>query len=66
MSHQFTVPENLWLYMVTAEKIQYRLYIGKEGIDVKLNPTETTKLHEFFSQAIKCRTEIVPSVSQGK
>jgi len=55
-----------WLYMVTAEKIQYRLYIGKEGIDVKLNPTETTKLHEFFSQAIKCRTEIVPSVSQGK
>jgi len=66
MSQQFTVPENLWLYMVTAEKIQYRLYIGKEGIDVKLNPTETTKLHEFFSQAIKCRTEIVPSVSQGK
>jgi hypothetical protein len=67
MSHQFPVPENLWVSLAyTAKKIKYRLYIGKEGIDVKLNPAETKKLKEFFSQAIKRRNESHPAIPEGQ
>jgi len=53
MHHQYLIPENLWIPIVNTEKIQYRLYIGKEGIDVKLKSSDVTKLKEFFQRAIQ-------------
>lgn len=63
---KFKVPENLWSSIAGAKEIQYRLYIGKEGIDVKLNLPETTKLRKFFSQAGARRNTLFPPIPEGK
>lgn len=66
MNRQYSVPENLWISVVHSEKIGYRLYLGKEGIDVKPNPKETAKLKEFFSKAIQRRDDAIPAIPPGK
>jgi len=65
MFHQYIIPENLWISIANTEKIQYRLYIGKEGIDVKLNEVETTKLKEFLNKSIKLRDSNLPPIPEG-
>lgn len=65
MFHQYIIPENLWISIANTEKIQYRLYIGKEGIDVKLNQTETAKLKEFLYKSIKLRDANLPPIPEG-
>jgi len=65
MFHQYVIPENLWISIANTEKIQYRLYIGKEGIDVKLNQAETAKLKEFLSRSIKLRDANLPPIPEG-
>lgn len=66
MSRQFTVPENLWISIANTAKIRYRLYIGKEGIDVKFNTDETTKLKEYFFTAMRMRDASLPPVPSGQ
>jgi hypothetical protein len=65
MFHQYIIPENLWISIANTEKIQYRIYIGKEGIDVKLNQAETAKLKKFLSKSIKLRDANLPSIPEG-
>jgi len=65
MFHQYNIPENLWVSIANTEKIRYRLYIGKEGIDVKLNPSETAKLKEFFNNAMHLRDANLPPIPEG-
>ena len=65
MFHQYIIPENLWISIANTEKIKYRLYIGKEGIDVKLNQSETAKLKEFLNKSIKLRDDNLPSMPEG-
>lgn len=65
MFHQYIIPENLWVSIANTGKIQYRLYIGKEGIDVKLNLTETAKLKEFLNKSIKLRNANLPPIPEG-
>jgi len=64
-SNLFIVPENLWVSIANTEKIQYRFYIGKDGIDIKLNPAETAKLKEFLLKAIQLRDANLPPVPEG-
>jgi hypothetical protein len=64
-SHQFSVPENLWISIANSKQIQYRFNIGKEEIDIKLNPTETVKLKEFLLKAIQLRDANLPPVPEG-
>ena len=65
MFHRYKIPENLWFSIANTDKIQYRLYIGKEGIDVKLNQAETTKLKEFLYKSIKLRDANLPPIPEG-
>jgi len=65
MFHQYIIPENLWVSIANTGKIQYRLYIGKEGIDVKLNLAETSKLKEFLYKSIKLRDANLPPIPEG-
>ena len=65
MFHQYIIPENLWVSIANAEKIRYRLYIGKEGIYVKLNLAETAKLKEFLYKSIKLRDANLPPIPEG-
>lgn len=65
MFHQYIIPENLWFSIANTEKINYRLYIGREGIDVKLNLAETSKLKEFLNKSIKLRDANLPPVPEG-
>ncbi len=64
-SHQFIVPENLWVSIANTEKIQYRLYNGKEGINVKLNPAQTAKLKEFLNKSMHLRNANLPPIPEG-
>lgn len=64
-SHQFIVPENLWISIANTEKIQYRLYIEKEGINVKLNPAQTAKLKEFLNKSMHLRNANLPPIPEG-
>jgi len=65
MFHQYIIPENLWVSIANTEKIQYRLYIGKEGIDVKLNLAQTAKLKEFLNNSIHLRNANLPPTPEG-
>ena len=65
MYHQYKIPENLWVSIANTDKIRYRLYIGKEGIDVKLNQAETAKLKEFLIKSIKLRDANLPPIPEG-
>jgi len=66
MNKFYLVPENLWVSIANAEKIQYRLYFGKEGLDVKLNQIETKKLKSFIELAINKRDISFPTLPKGK
>lgn len=65
MFHQYIIPENLWVSIANTEKIQYRLYIGKEGIDVKLNLAQTDKLKEFLNKSMHLRNANLPPTPEG-
>ncbi len=65
MSHQYIIPENLWVSIANTNKIQYRLYIGKEGIDVKLNQAETEKLKYFLNKSMHLRNANLPPIPEG-
>lgn len=58
MSREFMVPENLWVSIVHSKRIQYRLYIGREGIDVELTGSEMNKVREFFTRIIQQRDSL--------
>ena len=66
MKREFIVPENLWVPIANSNEISYRVYLGKEGIDVKLNASETANLKEFFQRAIQQRNAVVPPVPEGQ
>jgi len=66
MTRKFVIPENLWVSIANSQKIMYRLYEGKEGVDVKLKASETAKVKEFFRQAIKRRDANLPPVPEGQ
>lgn len=61
----FIIPENLWISIVKSEKIQYRLYIGEEGIDVLLTPAQIKKVKYFYELAIKKRDANFPVIPEG-
>jgi len=65
MFHQYIIPENLWISIANTEKIQYRFYIGKEGIDVKLNLAQTIKLKEFLNNSMHLRNANLPPTPEG-
>jgi len=65
MFHQYNVPENLWVSIANTEKILYRLYIGKEGIDIKLNLTQTAQLKDFFNKSMHLRNANLPPIPEG-
>jgi len=64
-SCKYAVPENLWISIANSEKIQYRIYIGKVEMEVKLNPAETAKLKEFLLKAIQLRDANLPPIPEG-
>lgn len=66
MKREFIVPENLWVSIVHSQEIFYRLYVGKDGIDVKLNASEISKLKEFFQMVIQQRDANLPPVPEGQ
>ena len=66
ITNQFIIPENLWLSVANSGTIIYKLNSGNVGIEIKLDPVETIKVKEFFSQAMQCRLEIIPLVPAGK
>jgi len=65
MKREFIVPENLWVPIVHSKEIFYRLYLGKDGIDVKLNASEISKVKEFFQKAIQQRDTDLPPIPEG-
>jgi len=65
MFHQYNIPENLWVSIANTEKILYRLYIGKEGIDIKLNLAQTAKLKDFFNKSMHLRNANLPPIPEG-
>lgn len=66
MKREFIVPENLWVSIANSQEIFYRLYVGKQGVDVKLNASEISKVKEFFQSAIQQRNANMPTVPEGQ
>lgn len=62
----FAVPENLWVSIVHAQKIQCSLKSRNEKIEMELNSKEKNKLSEFFHRAIDQRDLQFPAIPEGK
>ncbi len=66
MNRSFIIPQNLWVPIASAERIRYRLYLGKDGFDVKLIQSDIKKLKNFFSLAICKRDALTPPLREGE
>lgn len=66
MKQIFSVPENLWDSISHSEKIAFRIYLGKEGVDVKLRASNQLRLNEFFARASQKRDAGFPSLPEGQ
>jgi hypothetical protein len=66
MSRRFIVPENLWIPIVHSKRVSYRIYLGSEGIDVKLSASENARLKDFFHQVIQQRDKVHQVIPEGK
>ncbi len=65
MKRKFTVPENLWVSVANSEKITGRIYLGNEGVNIKLSESETNRMKEFYTRALKKRDAQFPGVPDG-
>ena len=66
MSRRFSVPENLWIPIVHSNRISYRIYLGNEGIDVKLTSLENNRVKDFFNRVIQQRDKVHQPIQDGK
>ncbi|MBL7970073.1 MAG: hypothetical protein JNL03_01025 [Prolixibacteraceae bacterium] len=62
----FIIPENLWIPVASSKVIKWRLFLGKTGVEVKLNEAETKKLKSFFSQAVSELETHFPAIPEGQ
>lgn len=65
MSHCFIIPESLWISIANTEKIKLRIYLGKEGYDIRLNQAQTDRLKLFFQLSISKRVAKTPPLPEG-
>lgn len=65
MSHRFIIPESLWVSIANTEKIKLRIYLGKEGYDIRLNQAQTDRLKLFFQLSICKRVAKTPPLPEG-
>lgn len=66
MNRQFIIPENLWVSFENSQEIRCRLYLGKEGIDIKLNQPQKNRLVELIIRAEQIRDEKFPAIPEGQ
>jgi len=66
MNRTFIIPQNLWVPIANAEKIRYRLYLGKDGYDVKPIQSDIKKLKNFFTLAVCKRDALTPALPNGE
>jgi hypothetical protein len=60
MSHRFTIPESLWVSIANAKNIKLRIYLGKEGFNIRLNQAQMNRLKLFFQLSICKRDAKTP------
>lgn len=63
---EFSIPENLWIPIASSEVIKWQLFLGKTGVEVKLNEAETKKLKSFFAQAVSELKIHFPAIPEGQ
>lgn len=66
MVREFIIPENLWVAIVHSSEIHYRLYLGREGIDIELTTAGANKVKEFFSRIIRYSEANFPVAPEGQ
>lgn len=65
MSHRFTIPESLWVSIANTDTIKLRIYLGKEGFDIRLNQAQRNRLKLFFQLSIDKRDAKTPPLPEG-
>lgn len=65
MSHRFIIPESLWVSIANTETIKLRIYLGKEGYDIRLNQAQMDRLKLFFQLSICKRDAKTPPLPEG-
>lgn len=66
MNRIFVIPENLWISIARSKNVQYRIYLGDEGIDVIPTGAQNRKLNYFYEMAICKRDAKFPQVPEGQ
>ena len=64
MSHRFTIPESLWVSIANAKNIKLRIYLGKEGFNIRLNQAQMNRLKLFFQLSICKRDAKTPPLPE--
>jgi hypothetical protein len=65
MLHRFSIPESLWISIANTKKIKLRIYLGKEGYDIRLNQAQMNRLKLFFQLSICKRDAKTPPLPEG-
>lgn len=63
---QVIIPENLWIPIVHARNISYKISSGKEKVVIQLKKSEKIKLIEFLMRSIKYKDEKFSAIPEGQ
>lgn len=62
----YIIPENLWISVVHARELFYRVKRDGQAIALVLGKSEKEELDEFLQRAMKHRDEKFPAIPQGQ
>jgi hypothetical protein len=65
MTQCFMIPENFWVSIANSNNIGYRIYLGKEGLDIVLSKSQIKRLKCFFQLSISKRDAKTPPLPAG-
>jgi hypothetical protein len=65
MVQRFVIPESLWISIANTEKMEIRIYLGKEGFDISLNQAQVKRMQMFFQLSICKRDDKIPPFPEG-
>lgn len=62
----YIIPENLWISMVHAKELYYRVNRGEHAIALMLKQSQKKELDEFLEMAMKQRDAKFPPIPEGQ
>jgi len=66
LKKSFVIPENLWVPIIHANTVKYKIKNEEKEIEIKLSQSEKSMLDKFLGMTIKDRNDRFPAIPEGQ